>query len=173
MKPFVIRKAHVEDAEKIAVLHANSWKNTYRGILSGHFLEAEVEKDRLQHWKKKLPSLTHSEFVLVAEKDNTLLGFVALLDKPEAGFDAFIDNLHTRGDMKGKGVGTALMRAVAQRLQQSGRKSVYLWVLKGNHPAEEFYKRRGGEALDSSTVHFGGKDVEQTRFGWRTLNTLL
>jgi ribosomal protein S18 acetylase RimI-like enzyme len=173
MLQFTIREASIDDTLAIARLHAQSWKNTYRGILSDDFLDHRVDEDRKLHWQQKLVSLSDKDFVLAAEDNKELIGFIAVLDKPDAGFSAFIDNLHARTDRKGNGVGTALMRAAAKRLIDTNRASVYLWVLNGNDPAEEFYIRRGAKRLDSSVVSFGGKQVGQTRFGWHTLDSLL
>lgn len=40
------RVAHPADADAIAGLHAASWRENYRGILSDAFLDGEVEADR-------------------------------------------------------------------------------------------------------------------------------
>ena len=113
------------------------------------------------------------DFVLIASLQNTDVGFIAVMDKPEAGFDAFIDNLHARPDMKGIGIGGKLMREAAQRLYASGRSSAYLWVLNGNTPAEGFYLSKGARIADTSSVVFGGASILQKRFGWDTLDSLM
>jgi ribosomal protein S18 acetylase RimI-like enzyme len=173
MPDFQIRLATINDCNAIALLHARSWQTTYRGILSDQYLDEGLQAERINHWNKKFASLTSKEFVLVAEEHDHLIGFVAVLDKPEKGYAAFIDNLHVSPDLKGKGVGKALMRAVAERLLHTNRKSVYLWVLKGNDAAEKFYFSRGAHNEDVTPVEFGGKTVLQTRFVWSTLDSLL
>jgi ribosomal protein S18 acetylase RimI-like enzyme len=173
MMSFVIRIATAADADSIAMIHAASWKSTYRGILSDAYLDNDLEAERQGYWRDKIAKLTDKEFVILAAYDGVPAGFIAVMDKPEAGCDAFIDNLHVRGDLKGQGIGGKLMRAAAERLLASGRKSVYLWVLKGNHAAEAFYKAKGAVTEDTSTVDFGGTKVLQTRFVWKTLDALL
>ena len=168
-----IRQATEKDSEKIAVLHANSWKKAYRSLLSDSYLDNDLEGERKKYWSDKMSKLSEKEFVLVAENESMAIGFAALLDKPEMGYDALIDNLHVRADMKGQGIGKQLMKAVAERLIQTGRKSVYLFVLKGNDAAEEFYLSRGAKRADASAVEFGGKNVFHTRFVWPTLDDLL
>jgi ribosomal protein S18 acetylase RimI-like enzyme len=95
------------------------------------------------------------------------------MDKPDQGYDAMLDNLHVRPDLKGQGVGGKLMKAVAVKLQTTGRTSFYLWVLHGNDAAAEFYKSKHGLPQDTGTVEFGGKTVGRTRFIWTDLNMLI
>jgi ribosomal protein S18 acetylase RimI-like enzyme len=170
---FTIRIATEVDAEKIALLHAGSWKKTYRGLLSDAYLDNDLEGERKNIWLLKMAGLKPSEFVLLAEDEFNLLGFVAVLDKPEKGIDAFIDNLHVRWDQQGQGIGKQLMKAVAEKLLESNRRSVYLFVLNGNDAAEKFYFARGARRGEISNIEFGGKNVEQSRFEWPVLDPLL
>jgi len=169
----IIRHAHEKDYETIGTLHAESWRRAYRGILADEYLDNDLAGERKTYWAGKMAALKKNEFVLIAERSGEPVGFIAVMDRPEAGYDALIDNLHVRPDQKGLGTGSLLMRAAATELQCSGRKSAYLWVLKGNTPAEGFYISRGARTLDSDRVDFGGKMVEQTRFVWDTLDPLL
>jgi ribosomal protein S18 acetylase RimI-like enzyme len=168
-----IRLGTRSDSDIIADLHAQSWLNTYRGILPDQFLDSDLYQERKRYWEKKMEGLRRNDFVLLAEDGDAVVGFAAVLDKPEAGFDAFIDNLHVRSDMKGKGIGKALMRAVAERLLASNRHSVYLWVLHGNTAAEKFYYAIGAQSADTTTAKFGDLDVFQKRFVWPALEPLL
>ena len=164
-----IRDAKASETEDIANLHAMSWMSAYRGLLSDEYLDNNLQGERRKHWTEKMPALTEKEFVLVAEQDGQLVGFVAVLDKPEAGFDVLVDNLHVRPDLKGLGIGGQLLNAVAARLLATNRKSFYLFVLKGNTFAENFYLAKGGQQLDTLTHEFGGKVVQATRFAWEDL----
>ncbi len=162
-----IRDAKLSEAAAIATLHATSWMSAYRGLLSDEYLDNNLEGERKKHWLEKMPALKDNEFVLVAEQGGELVGFVAVLDEPDAGFDALVDNLHVRPDLKGHGIGGDLLRAVAKRLLTTRRNSFYLFVLEGNTPAENFYLAKGGRPLDIITYEFGGKVVNATRFAWQ------
>jgi GNAT superfamily N-acetyltransferase len=173
MNTLIIRKGLSADADNIGSLHAQSWQSAYRGLLPDSFLDNGLTEERKKYWTGKISALSTKEFVLVAEDGSGVTGFAAVMDKPEKGYDAFLDNLHVRPDVKGQGIGGKLLEAVAINLQKTGRKSLYLWVLKGNIPAEEFYKAKGGRPADSSTVMFGGEVIAQTRFVWDRLDKLL
>lgn len=173
MDTIQLREGKLTDADAIGSLHAQSWSTAYRGILPDSYLDNNLDEERKNYWRIKLASLSAKDFIIIAESAGDIAGFAAVMDKPQNGYDALLDNLHVRPDMKGQGLGSRLMKAVAARLRATGRTSFYLWVLKGNVAAEEFYKAQGGVSGDVSSVEFGGKIVEQTRFAWKDLDTLI
>ena len=42
--------ASAQDLEPIALLHARSWRNTYRGIVPDEFLDQVADSDRRKFW---------------------------------------------------------------------------------------------------------------------------
>jgi GNAT superfamily N-acetyltransferase len=170
----LFRLATKDDAILIANLHASSWKIAYRGLLSDEYLDNDLAGERIAYWSGKVCSLTAGEFILMAvDTTGDIEGFIAVMDLPEKGYSALVDNLHVRPDLKGRGIGKALMQRAAQILVDSGRTNYYLWVLNGNEPACRFYESIGGVPADEKTVHFGGKDVLATRFVWDTFDPIL
>jgi len=167
-----IRDAKASEVDLIADLHAISWMSAYRGLLSDEYLDNNLQEERRKHWREKMPVLTEKEFVLVAEQNGQIVGFVAVLDKPEAGFDALVDNLHVVPNLKGLGIGGQLLNAVAARLLATGRKSFYLTVLVGNTAAENFYLAKGGRSMGLKTQELGGNMVQATRFVWEQLERM-
>jgi len=168
-----LREATSADSDLIAKLHAQSWRSAYRSVLSDEYLDNDLEGERTAYWRKKMPSLMDKEFVLVAVRRAEMIGFIAVMDLPENGYSALVDNLHVRPDLKGLGIGVSLMKAAATRLIDTGRNSFYLWVLKGNVPAEKFYLAIGGNAADLSESLFGGQVVAARRFVWPDLKFFL
>lgn len=173
MKEFVIREANERDTVSIAALHAVSWTTSYKGLLSDDYLNNDLAGERKAYWLSKMPALDAKEFVLVAESEEGIIGFIAVMDVPENGCDALVDNLHVHPDLKGHGVGTELMKKAAKKLLTTGRKSYYLWVLRGNTPAEKFYLSKHGKMADETTHTFGGKPVPARRFVWSDFDDLL
>ena len=173
MLKFHIRDAVPADVDAVASLHARSWMIAYRGLLSDEYLDNDLEGERKKYWRSKAPAMTAMEFMLVAALQDDIVGFITVMDIPQRGLSALVDNLHVRSDLKGLGVGGALMKAAARKLMRSGRHSFYLWVLEGNTAAEKFYISKGGVPEDKIASEFGGKVVNATRFVWRDFDELL
>src|SRR4051812_39976477 len=106
------RAAIKSDAEQIALLHANSWRRTYRGMLRDDFLDGEAVKNRLEVWTDRLSGERPDQFVLIAENQKQVLGFICAYGNEDLRWGSLIDNLHVAHQHKRQGVGTLLMRQV-------------------------------------------------------------
>lgn len=173
MKKVNIVEATAADSQVIGALHAASWRIAYRGLLTDEYLDNDLDGERKKYWAKKMVSLKPGEFVLLAEADSVVVGFISIMDIPDEGYSALVDNLHVTPQLKGLGVGAAMMRAAAKRLKAVGKHNFYLWVLEGNTPAEKFYLAKFGRPLDRAQSEFGGKMVWATRFVWDNFDSLL
>jgi ribosomal protein S18 acetylase RimI-like enzyme len=163
-----LRSAVMSDAKEIALLHADSWRRTYRGTLRDDFLDGDVVQNRLSVWNERLTAPRANQFVVVAEEDNVLQGFVCAFGDDDATWGSLVDNLHVRHDQKGRRIGTSLMRAVgAWGVVHYPRAGVYLWVLEANHAARGFYKRLGAtnEGLVMKESADGGS-AANLRYAW-------
>jgi hypothetical protein len=58
--------------ERIALLHADSWRRTYRGSYRDEFLDREVVTNRLEVWRSRLAQDREDQFVYIAEADSRL-----------------------------------------------------------------------------------------------------
>lgn len=105
--------------------------------------------DAFERWRDSLePLLGRFGFVLLAESEGELLGFLAgrVRSQPPyfggqpAGFvsDVFVEEAHRR-----QGVADALLAAAAKWFEERDIRRVELQVLVGNSDAREFYRRRG------------------------------
>ncbi|MHB1628557.1 MAG: GNAT family N-acetyltransferase [Bacilli bacterium] len=74
-----IRKAASTDARELAVVHVDSWRSTYRGIVSDDFLESMSYDDREARWRSTLDAIgaeNAKRIVFVAEDhDGRIVGF--------------------------------------------------------------------------------------------------
>ena len=140
------RTASQADMQAVAQLHALSWQENYRGILTDHYLDQEVLADRFSIWQKRFRDPAPNQHIVLAEDmEGVLIGFACafLDDHPE--FGTLVDNLHVRSSWKGHGIGRQLMKRVALwTLEQDAKAKIYLWVLSDNQGARKFYDRMGG-----------------------------
>jgi len=166
-----IRAAEPDDAAAIARLHADSWREVYRGILPDAYLDRDANEERRRHWEAVLADPA-SGFVLLACQDGVPAGFIAVSFGGEPGYDAVIDSLHVAAPWRGAGLGRRLIGQVAAHLMDEGASSVCLRVYDANEAAIRFYHRLGGRADGRGVDPFAGADMPDTRFGWRDLAAL-
>jgi len=117
------RAAVRADAERIAFLHADSWKRTYRGSYRDRFLDGDVVTNRLEVWCSRLAHEREDQFVYVAEMDSKLLGFVCAFGNEDRIWGSLIDNLHVSHECQRTGLGTSLMQDAGTWLTSRYRES--------------------------------------------------
>ncbi|MPM18647.1 Mycothiol acetyltransferase [bioreactor metagenome] len=94
------------------------------------------------------------DYCLVAEQEGKLLGAVwaRVLSGPVKGYGYVDDHtpelaISVQNEFRGKGIGTALLRAMLDLLQRAGYGQTSLSVQKEN-PAADLYKRLGFTTLE-------------------------
>lgn len=157
-----------DDAEAIAALHALSWQRHYRGIYPDSYLDSEVIEERRSVWKKRLEHPNANQFVIKALDQGTLIGFACTFINADDPHGALVDNLHVLREYQGKGLGKKLLGICAGWvLEQRPDIPIYLYVLKENRAASEFYRYLG--ARMSPILHYKGptgQDDEVIRCSW-------
>jgi GNAT superfamily N-acetyltransferase len=164
------------DYARIACLHAESWRNSYRGILVDDYLDNEIAGERQQLWKARLSAGgLDRRYVLLAEIQTELIGFVCVLLDEEPGWGACLDNLHVRPGFYGRGIGRQLF-AHATRWVMTTEPDwpIHLWVFEANVPARRFYEAFKGEIVERKIKPMPGQSgVFSIRYVWRDLRMLL
>jgi leucine dehydrogenase len=146
------RPAVPEDAENMALLHADSWRRHYRGAYSDAFLDGDVVADRRSVWSSRL-SAPNGSATVVAEDDTGLAGFVHVVFDEDGRWGSLVDNLHVTQHRRRTGLGTALLLHAAAAVAERARgNAMYLWVLEQNTAAQEFYRALGGTCVDKVPV---------------------
>jgi ribosomal protein S18 acetylase RimI-like enzyme len=170
------RIANINDLESLALLHAESWRDSYRGIFSDEFLDHNVWKDRKIFWANRLSSPKHNQYVLVATQNNEIWGFICAFGNESAKWGTFIDNFHVTKTAQGKGIGKQLMRLIAKWIDQSfEHKSLYLEVLEDNLNARHFYHKLGAKHQETNLWQPPGsnKKVNDLLYVWESKSALL
>jgi ribosomal protein S18 acetylase RimI-like enzyme len=146
------RRAGADDAEAIALLHAESWRRHYRGAYSDAFLDGDVVADRLAVWTERLREPDPRRCTILAE-DSGLVGFANTFFDEDPTWGALLDNLHVAGRHKRRGIASRLLAltaaAVTERPERSG---LTLWVLEQNVEARAFYEARHGRCVGRDVV---------------------
>ncbi|MDH3740310.1 MAG: GNAT family N-acetyltransferase [Hyphomicrobiales bacterium] len=167
-----ISQAISDDALAIAMLHADSWRAHYVGILPADYLANEACAERAAYWTSALRADDYF-LVLLARHEDEPVAFIAVKRNVDDGYDATIEHLHVAQSMKGRGLGRQLIGQTAHQLADCGVKSVCLWVFEDNRPAIGFYESLGGVTDAHGTDKFAGGDARDRRIGWKDLGALL
>lgn len=159
------RTAGPEDADRVAWLHADSWRRNYRGFYTDAYLDGPVLDDRITAWRAKLaapapaptsttaPTPTETWTLLAEDDDAQLLAFVHVEFDLDGQWGSLVDNLHVAHGRQRSGLGRTLLRRAADAvLEQAAAKSMYLWVLEQNTRAQEFYRACGGAFVERIPV---------------------
>ena len=145
------RVANINDLENLAKLHAESWRESYRGTFPDQFLDNDVWEERKNSWANRLSSPKSNQHVLIATDDNKLCGFICAFGNESSKWGTFIDNLHVAKSAQGKGVGKQLMYLTAKWADELfEHKGIYLEVLEDNLNARSFYHRIGAKHQETN-----------------------
>lgn len=141
-----IRHATVEDAAGIAEIHVRTWQSAYCGLLPEDDLAAMTPEQRLPMWSRMLSNSNSPMRVFVAERNDTLVGFVSIGPAQVATEDADAGELfamYVDPPWQGTGAGRALMARAEAAMIDAGVELAILWVLEGNERAQRFYYEHG------------------------------
>lgn len=168
----VIRAAGPADAETVAALNLACWRETYAGLVSDETMAEMTLEERLDHWRAAFAAgRTH---VLLASDADGAAGFSAWRAQDFAlrgrlGRGAEISAIYLLRAAQRRGLGRALMRAMAQEMREAGLKWASLTVLGDNLPARRFYEALGGRRFGRE-IHWRG--APQLAYGWRDVARL-
>jgi len=168
----MVRKAKVEDAERMAEIHIFGWRNAYRGILTDEFLFGKLRVCRRAENFKKVVAEGLEE-LHVAERHGVVAAFISIGEPRDAdisGTDTlelwaiYVDPVFMR-----EGLGAELLEFCEKEALRRGRKAVTLWVLEDNAIGRAFYGRHGYRPDGSSKVlerllSVSGKPVIEIRY---------
>jgi ribosomal protein S18 acetylase RimI-like enzyme len=146
----VIRPAGPEDAEAVARVQIESWRDAYAHLFTGEQLAGMSLTERAAFWRRFPP--------LVAEVEREVVGFVAVgAAHHDDDAEGELYAIYVRPDRWGTGVGRELMEAGERRLRELGHASAILWVFEENPRARRFYEAAGWKA--------DGKEQDAELFG--------
>jgi L-amino acid N-acyltransferase YncA len=166
----LIRAATEEDAGLISHVHVESWRSTYKGIVPDQYLAELDEAAGAVRWREAIASDVR---IFVAVEDDEVVGFAAAgaIREPLDGYDAELGAIYLLERVQRRGIGDALLRAIAGSLGAGGFKSMVVWVLESN-ASSHFYERLGGVRIASKEIEIGGLSLPAVAYGWTDLLTI-
>ena len=168
------RLANKTDAQKITQLHTQSWRENYQFSLTPEFLNNSIVDYMSGKWKRRLNEENEKQIVIIAEKENELIGFACTYLDFDPVHGAMLDNIHVSKKYKGQGIGKKLMTHSAKKVLENGGSKMFLWVLANNIPTIKFYEKLGGKNVGSEMAEMpGGTYPRAFKIFWENLNGLM
>ncbi len=166
-----IRDATPADAEAVAQVHVDTWRDTYPGLVPDTYLVKRLDvTERMRFWRKAIRNPPADEHLQVAVLDK-VVGFVSYgpCRHSDAKGEGEIYGLYVLPEAQGLGLGRALVDAAARRFAGEGRGEMVVEALREN-PARHFYQAVGAQISGQGTHRFAGVDLPVVFYRWVDLN---
>ena len=174
MSTYKIRKASIADAKAIAIVNINSWKETYKGIVSDDYLEKMDLEIRIPRWKDGLSKTDKHlwNFVALDEK-NQVVGFISGgKARKNIDFSGELYAIYLLRAHQKKNIGFKLTKTLCEEFKKANLLNMYVGVLKDND-SKGFYTKYGAKFLFEENIEIGDKSYKEEFYGWRNLSSFL
>ncbi len=152
----IVRPAREDDAEAIAGVHVETWRDAYAGLLPQEALDGLSRRQQMRRWRRAIRNPEAELGQVFVAEEGGIVGFGSA--SRETGE---ITTLYVQPDAQRQGIGRMLFRRLAEFLGGP----VSLWVLDGN-PAAGFYARLGGRPGIRRTVERWDVELGRTEYRW-------
>lgn len=133
----------------------SAWGQHWAGYLA--FYKATLPEQRTERLWARLMDGTDPIQCRVAELDGRVVGIVHFFPRPDSWFETvcYLADLYVDESMRGRGVGRALIDAVAEVAEAAGWHHVYWQTQTFNKPGRALYDSITGGASDFIVYRLG------------------
>jgi len=152
----MIRRAIIEDANRIAEIHVFGWRCAYRGIISDEYLfgKASVWK-RIAAFENIIK--LDSDEIYVFDDDCVIKAFMTIGNSrnEDRKNDFELYGIYVEPLLTGNGIGTQMVEFCEKIAIERKFGENILWVFKDNKKARRFYEKLG-YSLDGREEYLEG-----------------
>lgn len=171
----VIRSAKPRDADALARIEAEVWRDAYPSLVPDRYLTATLAPERRRGvWLRRLAGAGRSRTVVAHDGDGgETVGYATFGPSrwPLLPFGGEIYELYLRPDHQGHGYGRALCVWIADRFLEIRIASACVEVLAGNH-SRFFYETLGGRLVAHGAHTLAGVRLPTLIYGWDDVRAL-
>jgi len=173
MRHFEIRAAVPSDAEVIAALHVEGWRE-FRAFVPAAIMAARDYASRAREWRQRLEAADPRWWTALAEHDGRPVGFVGVehLSAPAMGANSEIHNLFVTTEWRRHGVGRRLLAAAADWIDSVGAEPISLYSFTENSHRKA-YTPIGGRIVGERQSAWDGVVIPETCYIWPTAADLI
>ncbi len=159
----VIRRATPADAEAIARVYVDCWREAYAGLLPADYLEKLSYARFAQQWRHTLAA---GGWAFVAEVEGEAVG-IASGGRARGGrlAEGELYVLYVRSAYQGCGIGRALFEACHYRLALAGLRGMVAWTLAAGR-GRRFYEHMGGILAGEKCLEIAGVPLREVAYLW-------
>lgn len=168
-----IRKAILSDAEGIAKVHVDSWRTTYKGIISDVFLERLSYEKRAESWVKNIQR--PDNYVLVVENDDSrIVGFAdgGKRDSNQVENSGDLTSIYLLEEYQGYGIGKMLVEKLFEHFKELGYENIFVEILEDNK-SRFFYEKLGAQFRKTTKITIQGDELNLSIYEWENVNSVV
>lgn len=167
---YVIRKNRLEDQEQMAHIKIDGWRNAYDNIVSAKYLKQLNYEKQTERYIASFEE--YKDLVLVAVKDDEVLGYSCFDIKENDKYDSELVSLYIKPNHLNQGIGSSLFKETGKLLYEQNNKNMIVWCFKDNENAKKFYEDLGGKVVEEKIVKIGDDIYEEIGYYYdlKTLN---
>lgn len=144
----MIRTANSNDIKQIADIKVRGWQQAYKGIVDSNYLKNMTLKSQIDNYSN------HYDLnnIVVAEKDNKIVGFCRFCFSHNSDIDCEIREIYVEPTLKRMGIGSMLFNYTKSYLKSNENKKLAVGVFTDNSHARQFYEKMGGKISDNKIM---------------------
>jgi len=159
-----VRPAAASDAEALAGIFEQSWRQAYSGIIPHNFLSDTIKHHGKRWWERALAA---GGSHLVLEVLGEPAGYASFGKARSQGREeGEIYELYLAPLYQGLGFGEYLFEGCRANLDDRRLRGLVVWVLRDNRGARTFYAHRGGLAMHRRIDLTTGVPLEKLGYVW-------
>jgi GNAT superfamily N-acetyltransferase len=163
-----IRPANTQDLDRISELYITNHRAAYRALLSEAYFSRLTPDYARDKWTRFLHD--PEKVLRVAYEGAAFLGFAAGMKDEALEHTWYLESLHVVPAAQGKGVGTALIKAMKRLAKERDCLRLSICIVKGNDAAGNLYRTLGAEHLLDFEDDFCGTVSHSEKLIWNRLD---
>jgi len=164
-----VRAASSIDAERLALVGAATFLETFAGVLEGEAIVAHCTREHSAAAYRRYLEGGACAWLAETEIGGAPVGFALLgsTDLPGSvadGSDLELKRIYTLSRFHGSGMGASLMSAAVEHARRQGARRLLLGVFAGNDRALAFYAKAGFQRIAHRQFRVGDREYDDIVF---------